>query len=248
MIDILIAEDNAAYRRMLHRLLSGRFPFVQITETADGVDALHRALARRYDLLFIDVRLPQGNGLDLTRAIKAVHADSMVCVTTGFDLPEYRDAALRQGADRFLVKGESTGEEIVAIVESLLAGRYRTLVLIADALSRRQVTMLLSIHWPAMIVADAADARAGFDTSSVLRPDLTLVELGLPDIDLAEMIRTSRARNPRARFVGMTADGSHALGARAMRHAVDYCVSLEPAGHTELVAIVDTLQKARVRG
>ncbi|MCI0516681.1 MAG: response regulator transcription factor, partial [Woeseiaceae bacterium] len=128
MINVLIAEDNAAYRQSLHQALTGRFPFMQITEAADGADALHQALARQYDLIFMDIRLPQGNGLDLTRAIKAVFVDSIICVITSYDLPEYRDAALRNGADRFMVKGDSTGEEIVAMVESLLQARFRTLV------------------------------------------------------------------------------------------------------------------------
>lgn len=123
MINVLIAEDNAAYCQMLHQVLTARFPFIQITETADGKDALHQALARPYDLIFMDIRLPQGNGLDLTRAIKAVFADTFICVITSHDLPEYRDAALRYGADRFMVKGDSTGEDIAAMVESFLQAR-----------------------------------------------------------------------------------------------------------------------------
>src|SRR4030065_1737868 len=104
MINVLIAEDNAAYRETLHRVRTGRFPFMQVTETADGVNALHQALARHYDLIFMDIRLPQGNGLDLTRAIKAVFADSVVCVITNYDFPAYRDAALRNGADPIMVQ------------------------------------------------------------------------------------------------------------------------------------------------
>jgi DNA-binding NarL/FixJ family response regulator len=46
MINVLIAEDNAAYRQSLHQALTARFPFMQITETADGMEALHQALAR----------------------------------------------------------------------------------------------------------------------------------------------------------------------------------------------------------
>jgi len=98
MINVLIAEDNTAYRETLHQVLSGRFPFMRITETADGMDALHQALARHYDLIFMDIRLPQGNGLDLTRAIKAVFADSLVCVIRApeplhfrLPLPQHQD-------------------------------------------------------------------------------------------------------------------------------------------------------------
>lgn len=241
MINVLIAEDNAAYRQSLHQVLTARFPFMQVTETADGADALHHALARRYDLIFMDIRLPQGNGLDLTRAIKAVFDDSIVCVITSHDLPEYRDAALRNGADRFMVKGDSTEDEIVAMVESVLEARYRTLVLVGDALCRRQLATLLSVRWPVMIVAEAANAAEGLSRAASLKPDLVLLDLGLPGIRLAELVREIRDMSE-ARFIGMTSDDMQGFRARAMRCGVDYFVPLGPTGHTELTVIVHALQ------
>jgi DNA-binding NarL/FixJ family response regulator len=241
MINVLIAEDNAAYRQSLHQVLTASFPFMQITETADGADALHHALARRYDLIFMDIRLPQGNGLDLTRAIKAVFDDSIVCVITSHDLPEYRDAALRNGADRFLVKGDSTGDEIVAMVESVLEVRYRTLVMVGDALCRRQLATLLSVRWPVMIVAEAANAAEGLSRAARLKPDLVLLDLGLPGIRLAELVRHIRDLSE-ARFIGMTSDDMQAFRARSMGCGVDYFVPLGPTGHTELAVIVHALQ------
>lgn len=242
MINVLIAEDNAAYRQSLHQVLTGRFPFMQITETADGMDALHQALARHYDLIFMDIRLPQGNGLDLTRAIKAVFDDSIICVITSYDLPEYRDAALRNGADRFMVKGDSTGEEIVSMVESVLQTRYRALVLVSDALCRRQLGVLLSIRWPVMIVAEAANAAEGIDRAAVLKPDLVLLDLGLVDTRGAELVQAIREVSTDARFIGMMSDDLQAYRARAMGCGVDYFVPLGPSGHTELAVIVHALQ------
>jgi DNA-binding NarL/FixJ family response regulator len=241
MISVLLAEDNAAYRRLLCRLLGDRFPFLQITEAADGIDALHQALSRHYDVIFMDIRLPQGNGLDLTRAIKAACTDSMVCVTTGFDLPEYRDAAFRQGADRFLVKGDSTGDDIVAMVQSLLASRFRTLILVRDALSRKQLTMLLSIHWPAMILAEAAHFAEGIGKAAALKPDLVLLELALAEVPAADMVNELKACSGEARFVGLVAEDEPAAEPRVGTLGVDYVVPLDPAGHTELVAIMNAL-------
>jgi DNA-binding NarL/FixJ family response regulator len=241
MINVLIAEDNAAYRQSLHQVLAGRFPFMQITETADGMDALHQALARHYDLIFMDIRMPQGNGLDLTRAIKAVFDDSIICVITSYDLPEYRDAALRNGADRFMVKGESTGEEIVSMVESVLQTRYRALILVSDTRHRRQLGALLSIRWPVMIVAEAANAAEGIDRAAVLKPDLVLLDLGLLETRGAELVQAIREASADARFIGMTSDDLQAYRARAMGCGVDYFVPLGPSGHTELTVIVHAL-------
>lgn len=242
MINVLIAEDNAAYRRSLHQVLAGRFPFMQITESADGADALHQALARHYDLIFMDVRLPQGNGLDLTRAIKAVFDNSIVCVITSYDLPEYREAALRNGADRFMVKGDSTGEDIVAMVESVLQARYRTLVVVDDTLCRRQLATLLAIRWPDMIVAEAASLAEALEEAPLLRPDLVLLDMGLPGTRIDAAVRAIRGTNRQARFIGMTSDDLQAFRARALGCEVDYFVPLGPCGHTELAVIVHALQ------
>ena len=246
MINVLIAEDNAAYRQSLHQVLTGRFPFMQITETADGADALHQALARHFDLIFMDILMPQGNGLDLTRAIKAVFDDSIICVITGYDLPEYRDAAFHNGADRFMVKGDSTGEEIVAMVESLLQARYRTMVVVSDTLHRRQLTTLLSLRWPVMIVIEATNEAEGLGHATVLKPDLVLLELGLPESRIAELVRDIRDVSARARFIGMTTDDLQAHRVQAMGCGVDYFVPMGPDGHTELAAIVHALQPDQV--
>ncbi|MGA7178368.1 MAG: response regulator transcription factor [Thiobacillaceae bacterium] len=119
MFNTLIAEDNVAFRHSLHRMLTERFPFMQIDEAGDANAVMRQALARRFDLIFMDIRLPLGNGLQLTEAIKAVFVDTVICILTSHDLPEYRDAALRYGADLFMVKGDSTEIEILKMVEHI---------------------------------------------------------------------------------------------------------------------------------
>lgn len=238
MINVLIAEDNAAYRQSLLEVLRERFPFMQITETADGTDALNEALARHYDLIFMDIRLPHGNGLDLTRIIKGAFVDSIICVITSYDLPEYRDAAFRNGADHFLVKGDSTGEEIVAMVESLLRARYRALVIAGDPGCRRQVIALLAIRFPLMAVAEAGNAREGLGKAAFLKPDLVLLDLGLADARLDEIVDDIRAVSTQARFIGMAADGQQAHRARAVECGIEYFVPLGPTGYTELASIM----------
>lgn len=123
MLNILIVEDNASYRHALGQLLAGRFPSLQIAEAEDADEALRQALARRFDLMFMDIRLPRGNGLDLAKTIKAIDGSPVICVLTASDFPEYREVALLNGADHFMVKGESTEADFVGLVESLLRTR-----------------------------------------------------------------------------------------------------------------------------
>lgn len=121
MFNVLIVEDNAAYRRSLRQLLAERFPVMRIAEAADGEDAARQALSLCFSLIFMDIRLPQGNGLDLTKTIKEVFPDTVICVISSYAMLEYREAAFRNGADHFMVKGEAGGvERIVDLVGSLL--------------------------------------------------------------------------------------------------------------------------------
>jgi len=247
MLNTLIVEDNAAYRQSLHKLLAGRFPAMQIAEAVDGEEALHHALSRRFDLIFMDIRLPRGNGLDLTRTIKTVFVDSVICVITSHDILEYREAAFHNGADHFMVKGESTEAEIVGLVESWLRTRFISLIIVSDTLSRKQLNMLLSIHWPVMIVEEAMDAATGLGHAATLKPDLVLLELMLPGVSVVELVRDIRAGSPHATLIGMTDDGLPAGRETAIDRGVDHCVPLTPMGHTELVAIVNSMQPEQTR-
>ena len=119
--NVLIVDDNDAFRQTLSLVLTRHFPLIKIAESCDGEDALFRVAQRIPDLIFMDIRLPGMNGLDITRNIKKVNAHPMICITTSYDLPEYRDAALRSGADHFIVKDESTEAAIVAIVDGMLS-------------------------------------------------------------------------------------------------------------------------------
>jgi len=245
MLNTLIVEDNAAYRQSLNQLLAGRFPSMQIAEAADGEEALHHAFSRRFDLIFMDIRLPRGNGLDLTKTIKSISVDAVICVITSHDILEYREAAFRNGADHFMVKGESTDAEIVGLIESLLRTRFITLIIVSDMLSRKQLGMLLSIHWPVMMVEEAMDAAAGLGQARTLKPDLVLLELGLPGANAVELVRDIRAGSPQATLIGMADDALPACHQTAIDFGVDYCVHLSPDGHTPLVAIVGSLQTER---
>jgi DNA-binding NarL/FixJ family response regulator len=118
----LIVEDNATFRQSLRELLSVRFPFMSIEEAVDGKEALSKVNTSVPDLIFMDIKLPGTNGLELTKKIKANHEKIEVIVLTSYDLPEYREAAYRSGASYFFTKGTATSDEITMVVNSILSG------------------------------------------------------------------------------------------------------------------------------
>ena len=123
MSKTLIVEDSAIYRKLLNETLHSRFPSMEIIEAEDGEEAIQKMSAHPPDLIFMDIKLPGENGLELTGKIKAKYPDVIVIILTSYDTPEYREAAVQVKADRFLSKGSSSKEGILALVESILAGR-----------------------------------------------------------------------------------------------------------------------------
>ena len=121
MHKVLIVEDHADFRQSLNSILSSLFPFLTIAEADTGKAALEQVQIFEPNLLFMDINLPDQNGLVLTKVIKASHANTTVIIITAYDLPEYRQAALEAGARYFIAKGSLNVEEILLMVESSLA-------------------------------------------------------------------------------------------------------------------------------
>ena len=122
MYKILIVEDNDHFRQTLRSLLSARFPSTSFEEAKDGSEALEKVSAFDPDLIFMDIKLPGQNGLELTKRIRDSNAEVKIIILTSYDLPEYREAARVGGANHFVSKGSSKAEEILALVETILSG------------------------------------------------------------------------------------------------------------------------------
>ena len=119
MFKILIVEDNAPFRQSLKEMLSERFPAMGVEEAENGEEALEKIETAAPHLVFMDIKLPDANGLEVTRKIKARYAQIRVIILTSYDLPEYREAAKHYGADYFLSKESSSREDILTLVENI---------------------------------------------------------------------------------------------------------------------------------
>jgi DNA-binding NarL/FixJ family response regulator len=122
MVRVLIVEDQTIFREELKRRLCEHFPSMVVEEAGDGEDALQKVGQTPHHLIFMDIRLPGVNGLQLTQKIKAAFPETHIAILTDYDFPEYREAALRFGADRFFVKSSFNWEEVEALVGLLSTG------------------------------------------------------------------------------------------------------------------------------
>ncbi len=116
MVTALLVEDNEFFRQSIKKILNDRFPLLAVIEVGTCREALQMCLACLPDLIFADINLPDGNGLELSRTLRSRHPKIIILVLTSYDLPEYRQAALANGANYYFPK-DSNHEVILSMVE-----------------------------------------------------------------------------------------------------------------------------------
>ncbi|MEE4262793.1 MAG: response regulator [Desulfobacteraceae bacterium] len=121
MFKILIVDPNDPFRRSLKKVLVNRFKLVDVQEAADGDDGLKIVEAFQPDLIFLEFHLPAETGLALAGRIKVDHPDIIIVILTSDDLPEYKLAAEQLGVEHMVPKDDWTGEDMIALVQSILS-------------------------------------------------------------------------------------------------------------------------------
>ncbi|WP_144119172.1 response regulator [Catellatospora sichuanensis] len=132
MTRVLIADDQALVRTGFTMILKAAGIDV-VGQAADGLEAVQLARSLRPDVVLMDIRMPQLDGLEATRRVLADVPETRVIILTTFDLDRYVYAALAAGASGFLLKDVSP-EHLAAAV---------TLVGTGDALLSPSITRRL---------------------------------------------------------------------------------------------------------
>ena len=120
MISILLVEDHAVFAAVLVRLLSRTkdMEIVRVARTAEG--ALQELPRREYDLVLVDVALPEMNGISLVALLRDQYPDLPCLMLSGHALAHYVDRALRAGARGYVLKDNS--REIISSIRQVLRG------------------------------------------------------------------------------------------------------------------------------
>jgi DNA-binding NarL/FixJ family response regulator len=183
-IRILLAEDQAIVRAGFRALLDSEADLEVAGEAANGREAVTLARELRPDLVLMDIRMPELDGLEATQQITADRtlSNTRVLVLTTFELDEYVFGALRAGASGFLLKGGEPGE-LLAAIRLVAAGES----LLAPSVTRRLIEAYIS--QPEQGTAAAPD---GLDELSPRELEvLGLVARGSNNREIAEALYLS---------------------------------------------------------
>ena len=120
MCKVLIIEDNDNFRQTLREFLNPRYQNLTFEEARDGSEGIEKFSVFRPKIVFVDVRLPDRVGLDLIDIMRGIDPEVYIIMMSNYELPEYKDAAVRKGSDFFILKGSSTIDMIQNAMQSIL--------------------------------------------------------------------------------------------------------------------------------
>ena len=122
MSRILIADDHAVVRAGIRQFLEAEPSIREIGEAASGADTLNQLRAKEWDLVLLDIFMPDQSGLDILQQIQAGFPKVRVLVLSGLPEKQYAMSVLRAGASGYLPK-DSAPELLIRAVHVVLAGR-----------------------------------------------------------------------------------------------------------------------------
>jgi DNA-binding NarL/FixJ family response regulator len=118
-VRILIADDHEIVRRGLRMLLESRAAWTVVGEASNGIEAVEKAIELKPDVVLLDLSMPELNGFEATRQIRAGLPETEVLVLSVNDSEEMVRKAMASGARGYLVKSDA-GPELVAAIEAAL--------------------------------------------------------------------------------------------------------------------------------
>lgn len=121
MIKILIADDQELIRESLKIILSTNNEFEVIDTVGSGKEVVESIRRHIPDIILMDVRMPDMDGVQCTKFVKEVYPEIKVIVLTTFDDDEYIFSALKYGASGYLLKGVSL-DELTSAIKTVLQG------------------------------------------------------------------------------------------------------------------------------
>jgi DNA-binding NarL/FixJ family response regulator len=136
MISVLVADDHPVVRDGLVAILGTQPDFNVVGEASNGTDAVRLALELEPDVMLLDMEMPEMDGLEVLRRIRATRPDAKVIIFTVFDSDERILGAVQAGAQGYLLKGVPR-EEIFNAIRVVSGGGSLLQPVVASKLLRR---------------------------------------------------------------------------------------------------------------
>ncbi|MFE7271908.1 response regulator [Streptomyces sp. NPDC057623] len=180
MIRVVVVDDEALVRSGF-QLILGAADDIEVVATAQGGEAVETVRRERPDVVLLDIRMPDVDGLTVLQRLRTLPEPPVVAMLTTFDADDYILTALRTGAAGFLLK-DTEPDQLAHLVRTLAAGGV--------VLSPKASRAIWSSHPGAAAADDAEAGRVGRLTERE-REVLVLIAEGLSNADIGARIHLS---------------------------------------------------------
>lgn len=200
--NILVVDDEESIQTLLVRFLSKMHHAVGV---GTGEEAVEMARQQKFDVVFLDMRMPGMDGLDTLRALKKIHPEVRVVIITGYAEDERLFAALQEGAITCLKKPfhiEEIKNIIAQNVGVVLDAPLKILVVDDDEIFRKLFLKLNSD--PKYTVSAVCDAQGALNSLVTGAYDICFIDIILPGISGFELYDECRKIFPQTKIVLFT--------------------------------------------
>jgi DNA-binding NarL/FixJ family response regulator len=179
-VRVVLADDQPLVRAGLRVLMADAADLDVVGEAGTGTEAVRLVLEVHPDVVVMDIRMPEMDGIEATRTIMAGAGTTSVLILTTFDDDDYVYAALRAGASGFVVKDMAL-EDILTAIRVVAAGD----ALIAPSVTRRLIEEFAGRPEPPPAPAPARQRRTADGITERESEVLTLVGRGMSNTEIA---------------------------------------------------------------
>ncbi len=123
-IEVLVVDDHHMVRQGLRLLMEGEPDMAVAGEAASGEETVRRLRERHWDVVLLDITLPDCCGLDLLETIGKLRPGTRVVILSMYSAAEYADEALARGASGYVAKEDAAAEVVEAVRAVAGGGRY----------------------------------------------------------------------------------------------------------------------------
>ncbi len=237
--NILVVDDLRNMRLTLGGILEDEGYSVTMVE--DGYQAIEAVRNRRFDAIFIDIKMPGIDGVQTFREIKKIDPDVAAVMMTAYSVEELVKEALEEGAHAIIYKPFDISM-VIGIIEELLT--TKTLVLVVDDHHADRETLKAILEEKEYRVATAADGSEAIDMVRSRHYDVIFLDVRLPDMTGFETFEQVKKIDPQAAVIMMTGYAEEDL----MKSAVGagaFTYLYKPFDMEKVIAMIEALSREK---
>jgi len=236
--NILVVDDLHSIRLTLGGILEDEGHNVVTVE--NGYQAIEAVRKNRFDVIFMDIKMPGINGVQTFREVKKIDPKAAVIMMTAYSVEDLVKEALEEGAYAIIYKPFDI-DRIIAIIEEVLKD---VLILVVDNEFADRESLKAILEDKGYRVATARDGAEAIEMVKSRHYDIIFLDVRLPDMSGVETFEQVKKIDPQATVIMMTGYTEEDLVKRAVSQGAYTCI-YKPFNMDKVIAVVEDIAKGR---